>query len=155
MWNVLLEPPGLSWFLLPPRDVRLRKQKPFALLHHHSKLRLTPQRLSPSTWAGFGWAIIPHSVRSHGNIKQYRFQNGVSAGTWCSYNAELRFPCPPVWSLQFYFLSPTALCLWSGLHTVGAGPLAPPSDEKKQRTSHLTSHCMFSHYDAVASSSGS
>lgn len=70
----------------------------------------------------------PLLVRSHRKIKQ--IPDWASA--WCFWIAKLRFPCPLVWFLLFYYLSPTALCLWLGPHTAAAGPLAPPSEENKQ-----------------------
>lgn len=42
----------------------------------------------------------------------------------------VRSLCPLAWPLRFYSPAPTALCLWLGQRTAGAGPPAPSSGQK-------------------------
>lgn len=76
-----------------------------------------PQR--KSQWL-LSTGFISQSVLSH---------VGCGSVSEPSDSTEIRSLCPPAWSLQSYSPAPTALGLWMGPHTAGAGPPAPSSGQ--------------------------
>lgn len=112
-----------------------------------------PQQDAVGMWC---WLIIPQSVR--GSKDPSTVLKHVAPGSvWAreeksSDSTEVRSLCPLAWSLQSYSPAPTALCLWPGPHTAGAGPLAPSSGQNKNcsqlKTQHNPGpgHTSFSHH---------
>lgn len=143
-----------SWFTLarfpvPPQlriSFRAEKTVPW---HHHSSLRVQALN-TPNTdiilnrkLMGCGAVrsslsplrVTEGSVRAvrnpaHNSVLRHAAPGSVWAWRGGLGSTAVRSLCPPAWPLRFYSPAPTALCLWLGPHTAGAGLPAPSSGQK-------------------------